>query len=341
MPRALRVVQMGLGPIGLRTARAVLDRQGLRLTAVVDPDPALAGRDLGSLLRRPRLGLQVAPQIGPQLRRTDVVLHTTVSSLVLAIEQLRPVLEAGVDVVSSTEEMAFPWWRQPAAARRLDRLARKGGATILGVGVKPGFALDLLPLVLSHSALEVRSIRALRVQDASTRRLPLRLKVGAGLTPTEFRARARAGSLSHVGLRESMDLLAAGLGWRNDRYEHSLKPVLARRRHAGPPTVSRGQATGQRELLRGFRAGHEILRFELVIALDAPDPRDEVVLAGNPPLRLRIEGGTPGDIATTATLLNAVPRVVAAEAGLRTPLDLPVPRHAAAGTAWHPRARPS
>ncbi|MGD8375334.1 MAG: dihydrodipicolinate reductase [Acidobacteriota bacterium] len=331
MSRPLRVVQLGLGPIGRACVRGAMERGGLRVVGAVDPEPSLAGRDLGRVsgLRRD-LRVPVDPVPDRVLRRPpDLALHTTVSSLVDALPQIAPFLEAGVNVVSSTEEMCYPWRSRPGVARRLDRMARSGGASVHGTGVNPGFAMDVLALVLSRAALEVRGLRLIRVQDAATRRLQLRLKVGAGISRAAFRRRAREGSIGHVGLRESMDLIAAGLGWELESYEHRLSPVVAPRDLPGPPPVKRGGVAGQREVLWGFRDGREAIRMELVIALGAGEPRDEVQLRGRPNLTLRIEGGTPGDVATAAALLNVAPHVAAASPGLRTALDLPLPRRAA------------
>jgi hypothetical protein len=328
--RPWRVLQIGLGPIGQRTVLAALRRPGLCVVGAVDPAPALAGRDLGEVLGLGRpIGLRVAPDLATALRdsRPQVALHTTVSALDAAARQIAPLLAAGIDVVSSTEELAYPWVSRPASARRLDRLARRGGATVHGTGVNPGFAMDVLPLVLSHAATRVDAIRVRRIVNVATRREALRRKVGAGRTAREFRALAREGRIGHVGLVDSMQMLAAGIGWTLERLVHRLEPVRAARRFAGPPEVRRGGVAGQRELLRGFVDGRERLRFELVIAMGAREPVDEVVLRGAPPLTLRVPGGIAGDDATVAALLNAIPRVLAAEPGLRTALDLPLPRY--------------
>jgi 4-hydroxy-tetrahydrodipicolinate reductase len=330
LARPPRVLQVGLGPIGQRTLRAALRRPGLRVVGAVDPAPALAGRDLGDVLglRRP-LGLRVEPDLATALRRLrpQIALHTTVSALDAAARQIAPLLAAGIDVVSSTEELAYPWISRPALARKIDRLARRGGATVHATGVNPGFAMDVLPLVLSHAAARVDAIQVRRIVNVATRREALRRKVGAGRTAPEFRALARQGKIGHVGLVGSMQMLAAGLGWRIERLAHRLEPVLARHRFAGPPEVRRGEVAGQRELLRGFVGGRERLRFELVIAMGARDPVDEVVLRGVPALTLRVPGGIAGDAATVAALRNAIPRVLAAEPGLRTALDLPLPSY--------------
>ncbi len=327
--RPLRVVQYGLGPIGRATARALVDHPRFRIVGAIDRDPALAGRDLGDVLRLGRrLRLTVAADASSVLRRrsADLVFHTTVSRMADAVPQIEEALTAGLDVVSSTETLSYPWISEPRLAARLHRKALRHKATVHGTGVNPGFAMDVLALVLGHVALDVRHVTARRIVDVSRRREALRRKVGAGLTPAAFRRRAREGSLGHVGLLESMQMIAAGLGWRLDRCTRTLSPVIARRSFGGRVPVRRGEAAGQREILRGFRKGREVMRLELIIAMGADDARDEVVLRGDPPLTMQVVGGTPGDVATVAALLNAAPRVAAARPGLLTALDLPLPR---------------
>lgn len=327
--RRLRVVQYGLGPIGLATAKQLVDHPRFRIVGAIDKDPALVGRDLGEVLRlgrRLRVSIVADAARALRPRSADLVFHTTVSRMADAVPQIEQALAAGLDVVSSTETLSYPWISEPRLAARLHRKARRHKATVHGTGVNPGFAMDVLALVLGHVALAVRHVSTRRIVDVSKRREALRRKVGAGLTLTTFRRRAREGSLGHVGLLESMQMVAAGLGWKLDRYTHSLVPVIARRSFGGRVPVRRGEAAGQREVLRGFRKGREVMRSELIIAMGAGDARDEVVLRGDPPLTLQVVGGTPGDSATVAALLNAAPRVVAAGPGLLTPLDLPLPR---------------
>jgi 4-hydroxy-tetrahydrodipicolinate reductase len=96
--------------------------------------------------------------------------------------------------------------------------------------------------------------------------------------------------------------------------------------------VEPGRVAGLHQTLSARRDGKEVLRLKMVMALGAPDPHDSATIHGEPPVRLKLEGGLWGDGATVSTLLNAVPRVIAAPPGLHTVLDLPVPR------SWRPNA---
>src|SRR3989304_5467785 len=144
----------------------------------------------------------------------DVVIHTTGSSLTSVYPQLHSIVSSEKSVVSSCEEMAFPWVRYPEISRKLDRRARETGVRILGTGVNPGFVMDFLPLVLATACQPVRAIHVERVVDVSTRRAQLQGKVGVGLSGEGFRRGAAEGSIGHVGLRESLFMIGESLGWR-------------------------------------------------------------------------------------------------------------------------------
>jgi hypothetical protein len=307
VPR-LRVLLYGLGPIGLGIADIVLQR-GYNIVGAVDTDPAKSGRPLRELLPGAAANLAIASSAAEARGgAVDVVIHSTQSHLRSVMPQLLPLLEAGWNVLSTCEELSYPWQRHPEDAARLDHAARTRGARVLGTGVNPGFVMDLLPVILTMPCREVRGITVTRVVDAGQRRLPLQRKVGAGLTPDEFAVGVAAGRIAHVGLPESAAMIAAAVGWPPQPIEESVEPVL-----------------GSDGLVRGL---HQVCRspaivLDLTMALGAADPRDEIRIDGAPPLHAMIPGGVQGDQATCAIVANTIPRLLAAGPGLLTAVELP------------------
>ena len=231
-----------------------------------------------------------------------------------------------MSVVSTCEELSWPWLRSEEEADALDRLCEERNVAVLGTGVNPGFALDRLPVFLGQVTGTVRHVRALRVVDVLSRRPALVRKVGAGLTEEVFLAAAERGEVGHVGLAESAALVAAGLGLPLDEVEEELLPLLAEEDGVGTAArVRRGQVAGLQQVARVFADGREVVRLELRMALGAADPRDEVELDADPPLKLSIPGGIPGEAATVAAVLNSVMAVTELR-GLVTVLDLPAGR---------------
>ncbi len=338
----MRILVYGLGAIGLECARAIARTPGLALAGAVDLDPAKTWRPLRHLIgpaasNHARVGasLVVTPTLREALRagRADAVIHTTRSSLRETWGQIAECAAARLPVVSSTEELSFPRAVDPRLAAKLDRAAKRHRVAILGTGVNPGFVMDLLPVVASGATRNVRRIHVERILDAGRRRTPFQEKVCVGRTPAEARRALRAGR-GHVGLELSASLISEGCGLPFDTLRSNGSPVVARRplRSAlGPIAV--GQVAGLRQSVRCLRAGRTVISLEMVMAVGAEDPHDAALIEGDPPIHLRAVGGIFGDSATVATLLNAVPRVVAAAPGLHTVLDLPVPR------VWSPRPR--
>jgi len=326
----IRVIQYGLGPIGCATARALLDKPGVDLVGAVDIAADKAGKDLGEVLGLRRgLGVRVTADAPSLFRkaRADVVAHTTRSFFKDVYEQLELAAKAGLCVVSSTEELLYPQLRNPGLAVKLDGIARRHGSTIVGTGVNPGFVMDTLALVLTGVSRNVRSLKMIRRVDASTRRMPLQRKVGAGMKPVEFRKLVKQGKLGHIGLMESMFLVATGLGWKLSRTREKVEPVLAERKLTTKFfDVAAGEVAGIKHTASGFCDGRRVIDMDLRMYIGAPDPMDSVEVDGDPKLHLVIHGGVAGDVATVASLVNAIPRVLESEPGLITMLDLPVPR---------------
>lgn len=320
--RGIPVVLMGLGHIGRAIARAVLGNPDLRIAGAVDP--AHAGQSLSEVLGVPAPRLTVAADAAQALSaaKGGVLLHAVTSDLEEAEPHFGKALRAGLSVVSTCEELCYPWLDHEALADRLDRLAEGRDLAVVGVGVNPGFALDRLPAFLSQVTGPVRHVRAERVVDAATRRPALRAKVGAGMTAEAFDEAAERGEVGHVGLAASAALCALGCGFEVDEVEETIDPVMAARDLPGVPA---GRVAGLRQTARGHVEGEERVRLELTIAVGAADPHDEVELDAGTPLRLRVPGGIPGDEATAWAVVNAAAPVTLLR-GLVTVLDLPAGR---------------
>lgn len=321
------VIVMGLGEIGRAVALAALSRPGLRLVGVVDPSPRLAGRSLSDVLGMPAPALTVAVEPTELLRaaRGGVVLHATGSRFEEVLPQLEAAVRAGVSVVSTCEELAWPWLRYEEEAERLDRLCEEHGVAVVGAGVNPGFVLDRLPAFLSQVTGPVRHVRAVRVVDTARARPALVAKSGAGLDEETFHARADSGEIGHVGLAESAALAAAGCGLEVDEVDEEIIPLVAEEEMRAPLVIPRGRVAGLQHVARAYFEEREIVRLELTFAAGASDPHDEVELDADPPVRIVIPGGLAGIAATANAVVNAAAPVVE-RTGLITVLDLPAGR---------------
>jgi 4-hydroxy-tetrahydrodipicolinate reductase len=199
------------------------------------------------------------------------------------------------------------------------------GVALVGTGVNPGFVMDKLVVTLAAVSQRIEHAKALRIVDASTRRLPLQKKIGAGMSVEEFRAQVAAGVIKHVGLPESVAMVADSLQLKVDEITETIEPVVARERvQTEFLTVEAGQAAGVHQIARGTAGGKELVYLELQMYVGAKNPADTVELTGHPNISLVISGGTHGDIATASVVVNSIPVILDAPAGLRTSRDLPI-----------------
>ena len=320
-----KVLSYGFGPIGQAIAKVALSRPDqIDLIGAVDVDPELKGKDVGDLLDMRRNGIRVTSAASELYKEADVVLHATSSFLSAAKAQLIDVCSHGVDIVSTCEELSFPWYSHEIVANEIDLVARKNGVTLLATGVNPGFVLDALVVSLSGVCSKVSEIRGERVLDASKRRLPFQKKVGIGLEVGQFEENVRTGKFGHVGLPESMALVCATLGKKMERVEQRITPKVADREtpteHFG--VIKAGNVLGLVQDAAAYAASRRVISYHLEMYSGAEDPHDEVEIIGEPNMKLRIPGGTPGDTATAAIVVNSIPRVVESGPGLLTVKDL-------------------
>jgi 2,4-diaminopentanoate dehydrogenase len=326
---AIRTLHIGLGPIGNAVVRQCATRKGFKIVGAVDVDPAKVGKDLGEVAGvGKRLRIPVMDDITAAIKATkpDVVLHCTSSAFARVMPQLEAVLKLKVPVVSTTEELAYPAGRNRRLAKTLDELARKARVAVVGTGVNPGFTMDALPITLTGVCESVTAIRVDRVQDASIRRLPFQQKIGAGLTEQQFQAKVDSGTVRHVGLTESVSMIADAMGWKLDRVTDEIWPKVADATVSSQfLTVEKGRVCGLVQDGIGYRNGRPIITLHMEAYLGAPESFDAVTIEGTPALRMKIEGGVHGDVATASMAVNSIPKVVNAAAGFHTMRSLPIP----------------
>jgi 4-hydroxy-tetrahydrodipicolinate reductase len=307
----VRVVLCGLGAIGTDILRYLVERSH-EVVAVVDSDPEKVGRTVAELTGLP-LGIRVSASIGDvALGNADVAVLSTKSHIPDIAQDITTAVSSGLDVVTTSEEMAYPAYAGGEIPASLDKLATEKGVTIVGVGVNPGFVMDLVPAVVTAATKNPKSIHVVRSVDVSRRRRQLQAKVGVGHTRAKFEKEFKEGVLGHVGLVESAHLVALSLGKPLEGLKHGVFPVLG----------SEDYVMGVRQFAEG-KAGECQIRLDLEMTMTSAD-FDVVEVKGDPELKLRFEKGVFGDSATVALVVHAVERVGRAKPGLITVLDLPL-----------------
>ena len=325
MPKA-RVLVVGLGPIGCSIARLALERkESIDVIGAVDINPDLRGRDLADVIgNHPSTGVTVQTDAKLLYREADIVLHATGSFLQQVKPMLIEICENKLDTISTNEELSYPWFSNAKIASELDAIAKKNSCTILGTGVNPGYVMDLLPVVLSGASTKVTGFQVLRILDATKRRLAFQKKVGLGMSISEFDAAVKSGRFGHVGLPESIALVSSALGCTLDKIEQKIEPKIAKEsietEHFG--MIEKGKVIGVIQDAFAYSKARMVASYRVEMYAGAENARDEITLEGTPQLKMVIPGGTPGDIATAALVVNSIPRVMDSAAGLVTVKDL-------------------
>jgi len=325
----IKVLHVGVGPIGAAVVRQVAGRKGFAIVGAVDLDPAKAGRDLGEVCDVGRkLRVKVTDDLSRTIKaaRPDIAILCTSSSLKKVVPEFETVLKLKVPIVSTTEELAYPVRQNAAIARRFDALAKRSRVALLGTGVNPGFLMDALPLALTAVCQRVTAIEVDRVQDARVRRLPFQLKIGAGLTREEFAGRVKDLTVRHVGLAESITMIADAMGWKLDRVTDDVQPKIADQTVASEfLSIEPGRVCGLIQDGIGYRRGQPVIKLHMEAYLGAPESYDAVRVSGDPPLSMKLAGGVHGDVATASIVVNSIPKVLQAQPGLRTMRDVALP----------------
>ncbi|NUQ67528.1 MAG: dihydrodipicolinate reductase [Phycisphaerales bacterium] len=329
-----RIVHVGLGPLGIRIANDLIKREAGQIVGAIDASPSLVDKPLCEIVPSADPRLKIAPSLDAfdNWESVDGVVVATSSDLLSCEATFRGLIERGKAVVSTCEELVYPWLRHLALAEDLDDLCLQHGGRLLGTGVNPGFLMDFLPAAMTSVCNGVREVRCYRIQDASSRRIPFQKKIGAGLDDDQFAAKIKDGSLRHVGLGESLHFIAHYAGLKVERWEEDIGPVRAERELVcGLGTIPKGRAAGVRQVARGYTDERCVVHLEFQAAIGQDQPHDRVVIEGEPSIDMVIPGGVHGDIATSAIVINAIPRLIKAAPGLHTMATIPAPIHVAPG----------
>ena len=326
----ISALQIGFGPLGIQIAKYIAQKETVKTVGVVDINPSFAGKKLSDISSELSNEVSIYPSVKEAINqlqeKPDVAIITTVSSLDKLIPQVEEVALFGVPVVSTCEELSYPWILQPELSKQLDAICKTNNIACLGTGVNPGFLMDYLPSVLTSISKEVNHVLVERIQDATPRRVPFQKKIGAGLTIEAFRKKEATGTLRHVGLKESVYLLANAIGVVLDEVTESLDPVIARANVASKHVqVKKGEARGVEQIAHGYVNGECKIKMHFKAAIGEPRSYDKVTIKGVPNFSSEIEGGINGDIATCAITINSIKSVLKAPGGLLTMSDIAVP----------------
>ncbi|MEE4216799.1 MAG: 2,4-diaminopentanoate dehydrogenase [Xanthomonadales bacterium] len=334
----VEVLIWGLGAMGGGMADMLLDKKGVEIVGICDLHPERVGKSVFDILGRPRNDhpdVLVEADIDALLQRTraDVCLLATDSFTAHSMPKMQKLMEHGLNIVSTAEEMAYPQAQNPDLAAQVDELARKNGVSVLGTGINPGLIMDLLVVLLTGACREVHAIKAERVNSLSPFGPAVMEEQGVGRTPAEFAAGIANGSLAgHVGFPESVGMITDGIGWKLDGPVQQTQEAIVSSvpRSTQYISIEAGDVAGCDQRGIGYVGGKPRVKMihpqQIEPELEDTHTGDYITIEGTPDVNMSIKPEVPGGIGTIAMCVNMIPQVINATPGLKTMLDLPVPR---------------
>ncbi|MCI6028472.1 MAG: 2,4-diaminopentanoate dehydrogenase [Clostridiales bacterium] len=333
----VKVAIWGFGAMGSGIAKVLLRKKGVDIVGVCDIHPERVNRSIYDILgveKNGRPDVVVCSEIEKVVHdaNCDICVLATDSFTRKAFDKIKYVVGQKVNVISTAEEMSYPKAQEPELAAEIDRLAKANGVSVLGTGINPGLMMDLLAICLTGCMTDVESVTCRRVNSLSPFGPAVMEEQGVGLTVDAFNKGVADGTLAgHVGFAESVGMIAEALGWKVDKFEQQMKPIVTSVDRKSPyGFAAAGDVAGVNMTGQGYVDGEVKIDMihpqQIEPEMEGTHTGDYIVLKGTPEVNMAIKPEVDGGIGTIAMVVNMIPHVINARPGLKTMLDLPVPR---------------
>jgi 4-hydroxy-tetrahydrodipicolinate reductase len=328
------VLIYGLGPIGMQILKNCLETENVNVVGAVDIDPRKVGQDVGELIGNDKVGIFVVASLEEvdtsQVEGSKIALHATGSDVLKVEPQFQELLNKGYSIVSTCEQLSYPWYRHPQASARINQLAQEKNLSIIGTGINPGFVMDSLAIFATTVSHRIQGISVSRKVDVSKRRVPLQQKVGIGMSAEEFLALAKENKIGHVGLEESLRLIGYGLNLTLQEVKNNTVPTIASKdTKVALGSIKKGQVSGMHQISSANTSEGFPIELNLMMTINSEqEDRICIALDGNKSLELVIPGGIFGDTATANVVVNTAKAIDRNNgSGLLTMVDIPLVRN--------------
>ncbi|MFA7589472.1 MAG: 2,4-diaminopentanoate dehydrogenase [Acholeplasmataceae bacterium] len=332
----IKILIWGFGAMGRGMAEMLLTKTGIEIVGICDINPFLAGKGIHEVLdyQGDHPDVFIHANIDDLLAETkaDLALLCTDSFTKGAFPKIKKMVENGINCISTAEEMSYPYVNEPTLAKEMDALAKKHGVSILGTGINPGFIMDLLVVALTGVMTHVDSIEAKRINSLSPFGPVVMHEQGVGITLEEYNKRLADKDLAgHVGFKESIYMIANALGLELDYFQQQMEPIITNIDRKSPyGEAKKGNLAGIDMRGQGFKDDKVLINMihpqQIEPEMVGINTGDYINLTGNPNISMAITPEINGGSGTIAMCVNMIPHVINAKPGLKTMIDLPVPR---------------
>ena len=338
-----RVFQWASGGVGRQTARAAIERENLELVGLHVSAADKVGLDAGEIVGAGHTGIPASDDIERITSSdADVVLHAPLPSLIAGadpqqdLEDFCQLLRAGKNVITVVGYL-YPKVHGEEVVERLQSACEMGGSTFHSTGLNPGWMGDVLPLTISPLCDRIDHLHVLEISRFDGYPSPEVMfdSMGFNAFPDEYEGKIQKQKRWLDALfSESLQMVADGLDLGVTDIVSTLETELASRDvDVAAGTVRAGTVAAQHWRWSGEAHGEEVIAHETIWRIDpdaAPqwaDGNNWLKFRGRPNINFEIERDfgfmDNGGIATAMQMINAIPYVVEASPGIKTPLDLP------------------
>ena len=332
----VKIAIWGFGAMGQGIASTLLSKKGVEIVGICDLHPGRVGKTMYEVLNT-------------KCEQNDIVIFDSIDKVVIknecdlcilatdsftkgAFAKIETLVNLGVNVITTAEEMSYPSANEPELAAKINEIAKKNGVSVLGTGINPGLVMDLLAVVLSGAMTNVTKVTCRRINSLSPFGPTVMEEQGVGLSVEEFNKGVAAGTLAgHVGFAESVAMIADGIGLNIDKFQQQMEPIITNvNRKSTYGEAKAGHLAGVNMTGQGLKDGEVIIDMyhpqQIEPEMEGTHTGDYIILEGSPPVSMAIKPEIDGGIGTIALCVNCIPQVINADAGLITMLDIPVPR---------------
>jgi hypothetical protein len=342
-----KVVQWATGNVGMLSLQAIIEHPELELVGLLVHSPDKAGKDAGEIAGVGTVGVKATNSVDEVLALdADVVSYMATGDLRPweAVDDMCRILESGKNVVStSVVPLIYPPAAEEKMVQRLDEACRKGSVSCFTSGIDPGFANDLLPLILTGFHQRIDSVRVMEILNYNTYMQPEVIFETMGFgQPMDHTPLLLLPGILTSAWGPVVRVIAAGLGVELDEIRETYDRVPADQTYDTPVgTIEKGTVAGLNFEVQGVVGGeprivvNHVTRMHDDVAPEWPQPLGKggyrVITRGNPNLQIDFQmEGESGDhneaglLTTAMRVLNSIPAVCAAPPGLLSVLDMPL-----------------
>ncbi len=330
----IKVIIWGFGAMGRGIAETLLGKTGVDIVGVCDINPAFQDKKISDILKsKKESSVLVISDIDKVLNQeADIVMLCTDSFVRGAYPKIMKIINKKMNCISTAEQMAYPKASEPKLSEEINLMAKKNEVTVLGTGINPGFIMDLLVVALTGAMTDVKHIEAKRVNSLSPFGPTVMHEQGVGISMKQYNKRIGNNELAgHVGFFESVNMIADALGVKLDGFEQQMSPIVTSIDRKSPyGEAKKGSLAGINMTGQGLVNGNDFINMihpqQIEPEMVGIETGDYINILGTPNISMRINPEINGGVGTIAMCVNMIPHVINAKAGLKTMLDLPVPR---------------